>query len=881
MSPRPRKSLTRTGATLRRKGLAGAAILAVVLAASVGGPAASRTAAAESAVPPSGGAAEPADPGAADSDSSDLPAPTMQAYSADDYVARAAGIPADLAAALAADLGTTPADYLARADAAANASAVLDDLEARGVPIEAARLDGTTLVVTLPPDAAEGVPAPDAPTSSPDAGPTQEAAATPSPGTTIPNAVEAVEQAGATVEFGTATPYDQGAELAEFLSAPAADPAPDRALVGGQGYYWVQGTGVYLCSTAFNGRDRVTAQPQTLTAGHCKPAATASTPNPQIFRMQQSAPNVSDLSGPALGTPIRTSYSMGAELDSGLIALETGTATSAIPRPAVGTWGDGANTAPVTSGTPWPVRDYTRAIVGQPICKSGRTTGWTCGTVGKTDALVKVSDGAGGYLEVNSYLSDMCALRGDSGGAVLSGPYAVGVLSNGSFKTSCTEAPGPGEAERFSGTFPMVAPSGYGSVVSSHPAWELQVEVAAPVVTSPASGASAPVGSALAGTLASGGVRHTVRVTIDGSRTLTAPVRAGGAWSVDLSSLRAGSHTYTVTALYGSGAASSPAVSGSFTLTAPAVSRIQGADRYQVSVAIAERAFPGAATAPVVYIATGTNYPDALSAGPAAATQGGPLLLVLPDRIPDAVATKIAALEPGRIVIVGGQASVGAPVFRALEALVPTATVERLAGADRYAASRAVVASAFPAGTVPHAYAATGATFPDALSAGAAAGSRGEPVVLVYGPGSPAGTGDAVDAPTVNLFRSLGTTSLTVVGGVASVSEAVATQLATSIPAAVTRVGGADRYAASINLNRDSFASAGTVYLATGRTFPDALAGGVLAAAGDAPLYVVPGDCVPRGVISDLARLGATNVVLLGGPASLTPAVATLTPCAW
>jgi putative cell wall-binding protein len=785
----------------------------------------------------------------------------MRAYSADDYTAEAAALPEELAAALSADLGTTPADYLARADAAANASAVLDDLEARGIPIEASRLDGTTLVVTLPPEAAPAA----------DPAPTADAPGASSADPSL-DPVDAVEQAGAAVEFGTAAPRDQGAELAEFL----ADPDP-KTLVGGQGYYWLQGSGVSLCSTAFNGRDRSTGRPQTLTAGHCEPTATATTPNPQVFRMQQSAPNVLDLSGPAIGTPLRSTYSMGGELDSGLIALDAGST----PRPAVGTWGDGTNAAPVTSGTPSIVRDLSRAIVGQPICKSGRTTGWTCGTVWKTDALVKVSDGAGGYVEVNSYLSDMCALRGDSGGAVVSGPYAVGVLSNGSFRTSCTETPGAGEADRFTGTFPLVARADYGSVVSSHPAWELQVDVAAPVVTSPAGGASAPLGSALSGTLASGGVRHTVRVTIDGSRTLTAPVRGGGSWSLDLSSVPAGAHTYSATALYGSGAATSAPVSGAFTLVAPAVSRIEGADRYQVAVAVAEKGFPGAATAPVVYVATGTTYPDALSAGPAAATQGGPLLLVLPDRIPDAVAAKITRLKPGRIVIVGGEASVGAPVFRALEKLVPTATVERLAGADRYAASRAVVASAFPefpGGTVPHAYTATGTTFPDALSAGAAAGSRGEPVVLVYGPGSPAGT---VDAATVDLFRAIGTTSLTLVGGVSSVSEGVATQLATGIPATVTRIDGANRYEASINLNRDSFASAGTVYLATGRTFPDALAGGVLAAAGDAPLYVVPGDCVPSGVIAGLARLGASQVVLLGGPKSLTPAVASLTPCAW
>ena len=57
-------------------------------------------------------------------------------------------------------------------------------------------------------------------------------------------------------------------------------------------------------------------------------------------------------------------------------------------------------------------------------------------------------------------------------------------------------------------------------------------------------------------------------------------------------------------------------------------------------------------------------------------------------------------------------------------------TMERLAGSDRNATAAAISAATFAPGT-PVAYVATGATFPDALAAGAAAASHDGPVLLV------------------------------------------------------------------------------------------------------------------------------------------------------
>ncbi|WP_382309646.1 cell wall-binding repeat-containing protein [Herbiconiux sp. UC225_62] len=312
----------------------------------------------------------------------------------------------------------------------------------------------------------------------------------------------------------------------------------------------------------------------------------------------------------------------------------------------------------------------------------------------------------------------------------------------------------------------------------------------------------------------------------------------------------------------------SPSATVSIDVGLSQTTRIFGADRFEVAVKIADAQYP--TTAPVVFVASGLNYPDALSAGPAAVKLGGPLLLTLPDRVPDVVLAKIVALNPAKIIVVGGVNSISTAVSDRLTTLIPGVSVERIGGADRYEVSRAIADRAF--GDVAHAYVATGSNFPDALSAGAAAGTAHEPVVLVNGGGS------AADAPTLALFAAHKASSLTIVGGVNSVSPAVEASLAAR--GTVVRSAGADRFEASSNLNRSAFSKADTVYLATGLNYPDALAGGVLAGATGSPLYVIPQDCVPVPVLDDITRLGAKNVVLLGGPNSLTDDVARLVGCA-
>jgi len=297
------------------------------------------------------------------------------------------------------------------------------------------------------------------------------------------------------------------------------------------------------------------------------------------------------------------------------------------------------------------------------------------------------------------------------------------------------------------------------------------------------------------------------------------------------------------------------------------VERMGGPDRYAVAIAVSRRAFP--VRAPIVFVATGTNYPDALSAAPAAAKLGGPLLLTHPTGLSAAVRDEIKRLSPAKIVVAGGPAAVPDAVLASLRTLAPA--VVRLGGADRYAVSRAIADYARGTGS-PFAYIATGANFPDALSAGSAAGHAGAPVVLVRG------TQPTLDTPTRELLGRLGTKAVRLVGGPAVLSPALSESF-TRNGFAVTRLSGADRFAASVSVNADAYSRSSTVYLATGHQFPDALAGAVLAAKDQAPLFIIPSTCVPSAVLAQIGALGATRVVLLGGPGALSERVFSLTSC--
>lgn len=243
--------------------------------------------------------------------------------------------------------------------------------------------------------------------------------------------------------------------------------------------------------------------------------------------------------------------------------------------------------------------------------------------------------------------------------------------------------------------------------------------------------------------------------------------------------------------------------------------RLAGASRYETAIQVARRYAPGV---PAVFVATGANFPDALSAAAAAAYLGGPLLLTPSNTLAPTVRDEIVRLRPKKIYIAGDHGAIDRAVGAALETIAP---VQRLGGLSRYETGNSIVQTVFRSAT--HAFIATGRTFPDALAASGAAGATSAPVILVDGMKS------AVPAESVALLSKLGVREVTVVGGTGAVSSAIEAQLSRKY--ATTRIGGASRYETAAKINDAHFApgAAPVAFVATGLNFPDALAGAALA----------------------------------------------------
>lgn len=89
----------------------------------------------------------------------------------------------------------------------------------------------------------------------------------------------------------------------------------------------------------------------------------------------------------------------------------------------------------------------------------------------------------------------------------------------------------------------------------------------------------------------------------------------------------------------------------------------------------------------------------------------------------------------------------------------------------------------------------------------------------------------------------------------------------------VGRHAGTDRIATAVAVSAANWDTATDAVLATAGNYPDALAGGPLAARLDAPLLLTPTDQLHHAVRDELSRLGAQRVWLLGGPAALSQTV--------
>jgi hypothetical protein len=472
----------------------------------------------------------------------------MGSYGAAQFAKAAAKLPSGLAVQLRKQLGITPEQFLAAGQAGADAGKVVAALRADGVTVYGAKLSGTALTVTVR-DAAGAT---------------------------------AAEAAGANAVIGTAQPVKT--VKAKALTSPAD--GTSHLLGGDLWFYFTNlsaGEGVE-CSTGFNGYNQGTGAREFLTAGHCADYLDTGGPAPAngvVYAATDEKPadmndGVPAVLTQALGSLNQSSFRFGgkAHSDSGIVNVTDAKAT---PAPAVNTWGSGDTSAGTSStasqgvengGKTVPVLGAAAAFSGEPVCHSGARTGWQCGVVdngGGSYVTAEVPAATGTQL-VDGFDTSVCDLPGDSGGSFVSGEYAVGMASAGSFNPQSTSGLGYNSCAADGDTiaYPMVAAeSGEDSAALSQPGFELAVSVPVPVISTATTNIVTATGT-ISGYLPRPFATGTpVSLTLDGHQAASTTADSSGNWSFSLAQLTPGAHPYTVTA--GSGH-STAAKSGTLSL---------------------------------------------------------------------------------------------------------------------------------------------------------------------------------------------------------------------------------------------------------------------------------------------------------------------------
>lgn len=285
--------------------------------------------------------------------------------------------------------------------------------------------------------------------------------------------------------------------------------------------------------------------------------------------------------------------------------------------------------------------------------------------------------------------------------------------------------------------------------------------------------------------------------------------------------------------------------------------RLAGNTRYDTMSAIVSEGFTQSDWA---ILATGENFADALVASSVAGALNAPIILTKSNKLSDQANKQIERLGVKYIYIMGGESAVSRNVENALKD--KGISVGRIDGKTRQATSIAAMNTIGELGklTEPTVIIATGKNFADALSIGPMSYRFAMPILLTKNDGTL--TDDQVKA-----CKKLGIGGALVLGGTNSVSDKVWDQLGLVEDRDGTRVAGKDRYETSSKIAAyESLLGFGVshVGVATGESYPDALAGAPLCGKSKSQLLLVKNEkSVTLGRISSGSQIETGYV--LGG----------------
>ena len=295
--------------------------------------------------------------------------------------------------------------------------------------------------------------------------------------------------------------------------------------------------------------------------------------------------------------------------------------------------------------------------------------------------------------------------------------------------------------------------------------------------------------------------------------------------------------------------------------TKNAVSRFAGANRYDTAAMLSKASHK--TTSDTVIIADAMTFQDALIAVPLAKAYNAPLLLANPNIVTKQTEAELARLKAKKIIIVNTNNALKSGTINALKNKYTTQIIR---GSNCFETSKRV-AEELQKKTKKaptDVFFTTNKAFADALSISPVAALKGAPILYV----DP--SKKTLDSNILAYLKKVkgSIKNVYIVGGKVAVPAAIENSIKKALPKKnVKRFDGAQRYETCVMINK-YFAkdlSSKTVCIAKGLDFPDALAGGVYAAATRQALFLADGKKLQDVQNTYLKSKNAGKITVFGG----------------
>lgn len=287
--------------------------------------------------------------------------------------------------------------------------------------------------------------------------------------------------------------------------------------------------------------------------------------------------------------------------------------------------------------------------------------------------------------------------------------------------------------------------------------------------------------------------------------------------------------------------------------------RLYGSNRIVTAVAISKEIGSSSGWA---VLSNYASYNDSFAGVSLASAVDGPLLFVEKNKLPNETLNELNRLNTRSVYIIGGYGAVSSSVENQL--VNKGFTVKRIVGTNTIDTANNVARELKKHSKFSTAILTDNNNFPDALSSSSYAGINEIPILY--------SNKASIDKGTLQTMKDLNVNNVIIVGGENSISTNVRRSIE-SIGISVTRVEGVNRYETSKNFADKYFANSNNLVIGSGELWADALVGGRLGDAFNAPILLTAGKTLSNEANSYLKKASKGRVFVVGGENTISASV--------